>query len=124
MKNPLLLTLLFLSPMCLEAAMIVSVVTVPENTNGYFIATVAGGPNPGQPNPCWERGPSCRIGFYTIDESWLPGGLQNYSTSDDVGFKTPQPADTYESLSSWWASVTDKNRQGRDYLPPGQGETP
>lgn len=123
MKNLLFLTVLFLSSTVLEAKMTVSVVDVPENVNDYFTATVVGGPDSTQRNPCWQRGMYCELLFFTIDKSWLPGGKESYGTYD-VGFSSPRLPESYKTLGEWWASVTDKNRLGRDYLPPLDGDNP
>ncbi|CAI1799050.1 MULTISPECIES: abortive infection protein [Serratia] len=123
MKNHLFLTLLFLSSTGLQANMTVSVVDVPSSGNSNFTATVVGGPSPATPNPCWKRGKTCGFRFYTIDESWLPGGRGGYQTHDPA-FSSPERANSYPTLNEWWASVTDKNRLGRDFLPSSDGDRP
>ncbi|SQI34336.1 Uncharacterised protein [Serratia plymuthica] len=122
MKNHLLLALLFLSSMGARAGMFVSVVNAPATTDGYFTATVVGGPDGAQRNPCYGV-EDCTFRFYTIDEGWLPGGWGGYSTYD-TGFSSPFPANRYPTLAEWWSTVTDKNRVGRDSLPQYAGEKP
>ncbi|CAI0869480.1 abortive infection protein [Serratia proteamaculans] len=114
MKKYALLILAVLSPPSL-GAMTVSVTTVPETLNGYFDATIVGGPSRNEPNPCYGQSAQCSISFYTIDESWLPSGRDAYITVDD-GFTTPKTANQYATLDKWWSAVTDKNRVGHDYL--------
>ncbi|MFP7607695.1 abortive infection protein [Serratia quinivorans] len=124
MKNHLLATLLYLSPMYVSATMTISVITVPETVNGYFTARVVGGPSPGAINPCWGYGNLCRLSLYTIDELWLPAGRGGYVTTDVEGYTSSKPPNSYPTLEEWWNSVRDKNRNGSDYLPAGLGVNP
>jgi hypothetical protein len=104
--------------------MTVSVTEVPETPDGYFRATVVGGPSRNEPNPCYGRTEYCTISFYTIDESWLPSGKDRYN-SGDSGFQSPKTPNQYATLDLWWSAVTDKNRVGLDFLPyNGGGERP
>ncbi|WP_017891059.1 hypothetical protein [Serratia sp. S4] len=124
MKNHLILTLLFLSPLHVEAGLTLGVTEVPTSPNGYFAAIVKGGPPIGELNPCWKGDGRCTLSFYTIDEDWLPAGMQGYGTADKAGFSTPLRPNNYLTVNEWWAAVTNKDRVGRDYLPVSRGDQP
>lgn len=104
-------------------SLMVSVTSVPVDPNGTFSAQIVGGPRMNTPNPCWGR-TSCDLRFFTIDESWLPGGNSGYETIDGGGWSSKNPTSRYYTLDAWWRDVTDKGRVGRDHLPYSKGDTP
>jgi hypothetical protein len=85
--------------------------------------TVVGGPATNEPNPCYLIPDGCALVFFTIDESWLPNGKQDYARID-TGWSTPLHVSQYKLLSQWWSAVTDKSRIGADFLRPDDGDSP
>lgn len=114
-------------PVSVLANVTVTVTTVPQTPNGQFSAAVAGASiNDPTPNPCYGLR-ICELSFYTIDESWLPNGKQGYTTQDQTGWSYGSAGETtatHRTIGAWWASVTDKGRIAKDYLPSHHGSKP
>ena len=102
------------------AKMTVSVISAPSTPGDRFTATVVGAPGINEVNPCYQN-TSCSLKFYTISESWLPGGVAGYGTVDSDNWTAKYPIHTYPTLGEWWKDVTNKSRTGRDYLPIAHG---
>jgi len=109
-----------------HANVTISVSTVPEAPGGNFSASIVGASNQDKTrNPCYARS-GCKLRFFTISESWLPSGLAGYMTKDGQSWQhTGGGLDhEYATVGSWWSSVTNKDRVGRDNLPTLYGDDP
>ncbi|MDI3197825.1 abortive infection protein [Serratia ureilytica] len=87
--------------------------------DGTFVVELVGASDTdATPNPCYQK-PGCLLRYFTIDESWLPGGQQGYGTWDPSWAGNNDDA-AYRTLGAWVKHYRDQGilyRAGRDNLP-------